>query len=203
MSIRSAEDRDLPAIAAIHKSRFGSHFLGQYSRRLLIRYYGSFLGKSVFIVHESADGVDGFVLGGESAQMAACRARFVRSNLPRSLWETLMRPRLWLEAIRCGFAAVNTSRPKSDQMTETSVKSNLRLLSIAVSKEAMGMGVASALVAGFEETIQNAHAREYGLSVYKSNRRAVRFYEKLGFEVERETKKSFSYRKRLVREASE
>ncbi|MCG2684279.1 MAG: hypothetical protein L6306_11785, partial [Planctomycetales bacterium] len=129
MSIRNAEDRDLPVIAAIHKSQFWDHFLGQYSRRLLVRFYGSFLGKSVFIVHESADGVDGFVLGGASAQMAACSARFVRSNLPRCLWETLMRPRLWLEAIRCGFAAVFVFPSKSGPTTEAPEESNLRLLS--------------------------------------------------------------------------
>ena len=198
MPIRSAEDRDLPAVAAIHKSQFGDHFLGQYSIRLLEKYYGAFLGKSVFLVHETQEGVDGFILGAESDRLSACRATFLRSTLLQCIWETLFRPRLWRKGITSGFSIVIAPRPRRGSSDKAPTKPRLRLLSIAVSKEAMGEKVGAGLIDVFERTIDNGDVCEYGLSLKKTNHRAARFYEKMGFEVEMENEMAICLRKKLL-----
>jgi len=57
-----------------------------------------------------------------------------------------------------------------------------RLLSMAVDSEVEGNGVGLALVKAFESRICDQHSG-YVLSVLKTNRRAVRFYERLGMRL--------------------
>ncbi len=202
MSIRNAKNRDLPAIGAIHKSQFGDHFLGQYSTRLLETYYGAFLGKSVFLVHETHETVDGFVLGAKSDQLSACRATFLRSALLRCIWETLFRPRLWREGMISGFSSLIAPRLRRGRSEDASTRPRLRLLSIAVSEEAMRKGLGTELMVAFERTIDDGSVCEYGLSFETTNYRAARFYEKMGFEVEMECKAGIYLRKKLVHNTS-
>lgn len=165
---------------------------------LLRKYYGTFLGKVPFFVHEAAEGVDGFLLGGPSKTLGERRAAFVRENLLRCLWETLLRPRLWLASWRRGLRHINPFRRARAGTKRESPASYINVLSIAVSKKAMGTGVARALIDAFEQTIQNLHVEHYGLSVIKSNLRACRFYEKNGFEVIKDNGTNYILRKRLV-----
>jgi ribosomal protein S18 acetylase RimI-like enzyme len=60
----------------------------------------------------------------------------------------------------------------------------------------MGKGVATALVEAFEARIRPQHS-VYWAYVYKDNRRAIRFYEKSGFYLEREDDRGLVYAKRL------
>ena len=140
MTIRFAEDRDLPAIAAIHKSQFAGHFLGSYSRRLLEAYYRSFLDHSLFLVHETAGVLDGFVLGTTQSEQSACRVAFICANRWRGLCETLARPTMWIEAARRVSANIRAFRSNSTRSTVSSAPSSIDILSIAVKKEAMGNG---------------------------------------------------------------
>ncbi len=201
-SIRVADRQDLPTIAAIHKSQFRTHLLGQYSITLLSAFYGEFLGKSVFQVHENAKSVDGFVLGGEAGRLSACKKVFVRRHLMRCLFETMVRPRVWRDGIGRGLMALTSSQPRSGQRKESPNASNICLLSIAVSAEAVGKGVAVALVEAFELAIRTC-AAEYRLSVSKSNSRAVRFYQKMGFEIETESGDSLCFIKKLSGQPSQ
>jgi ribosomal protein S18 acetylase RimI-like enzyme len=198
MSIRPAENSDLPAVAAIHQRQFETHFLGQYSTKLLECFYRSFLGKSLFLVHETENDVDGFVMGGESADLNSCEKAFIRENLPRCCWETIFRPHVWRGAIWRGAATVKSLLRRHEPRQDVSSDPNIRILSIAVEKSAMGSGAATALVKAFEEIIFNNHIEQYGLSVLQDNHRAIRFYEKMGFVIDRNENKCFYLSKKFA-----
>jgi ribosomal protein S18 acetylase RimI-like enzyme len=177
MAIRRATAADLTQVAAIHKSRFTMHFLGQFPAALLREYYATFLGRSVFFVHEGLEGIDGFVLGGDAGEIAACLRAFVRGHLAACFWRALRRPQLFGAALR--RAARTLFRRGRNQAPEAPPTT---LLSIAVTEEAVGKGVAAALVRGFEDAIR-PRAGLYGLSVLKGNARGMAFYRKVGFRV--------------------
>jgi ribosomal protein S18 acetylase RimI-like enzyme len=197
MPVRPASLKDLPAIASIHKAQFPTHFLGQYSPRLLEGLYRGFLGKSLLLVHEAANGVDGFILGGESERLGAVKAEFVREHLLRCLWETLLRPHMWWQGFKRGIAALTVVPPKRDvKQQDQPASPTYRLLSIAVADGAVGKGVAKELVQAFELTIRQ-DIKFYGLSVNKDNARAIRFYEKMGFHRIKDDGDTLEYKRDL------
>jgi ribosomal protein S18 acetylase RimI-like enzyme len=197
MSIRRAENCDLPAIAAIHKSQFSSHFLGQYSPRMLEGYYRQFLNASVFLVHETAGRVDGFVLGATNGEQAASRAAFLHAHWGRGLRETLVRPSLWRETARRILLNLRSFRSGTSGSTQSSVSPSISIVSIAVSPEAMGTGLAAALIEACEQSLRERRLAEYGLSVAKDNPRAIHFYQKMGFEITLDDGQTLSLCKRL------
>jgi ribosomal protein S18 acetylase RimI-like enzyme len=196
MTLRPVEDRDLPAIAAIHKAQFSSHFLGQYSRRVIAAYYRCFLGHSIFMVHETMMGPDGFVLGGKEDELSSRAMVFLRTHWMRCLWDTLLRPKLWITAPRRAIRYIYAARRNSTKNDKPLEKSFMEILSIAVAEGAKGKGVAATLIGAFEQKIKDSED-VYELSVAKTNARAIRFYEKMGFEVFRDTGISLILRKKL------
>jgi ribosomal protein S18 acetylase RimI-like enzyme len=196
MTIRSANHDDLLSIASIHKAQFSTHFLGQYSPSLLQAFYLSFLGESVFLVHDGKNGVDGFILGGDGKRLAVVKAAFVRAHLMQCLWETLLRPQLWGQGVRRGLA---TMVIPSKWGVEPPDRPTFSLLSIAVAHDAFGKGVASRLVCTFEFAIQK-HTKRYRLSVNSDNTRAIRFYEKMGFTLVKGDGQSLEFHKKLGKE---
>ena len=198
MTVRSAIKADLRSVATIHKSQFESHFLGQYSAKLLENFYGSLLGKAPFLVHETSEGVNGFLVGGSSETISACKTAFLHRNFLLCLWETLLRPRLWLASWRRGIRHTAPLLAIRGGSKKTSPLYQISILSIAVSKQAMGTGVAAKLIDAFERAIQGNHVDHYGLSVMKKNLCACRFYEKTGFEVIEDNGISLVLRKKLM-----
>jgi ribosomal protein S18 acetylase RimI-like enzyme len=186
MTIRNTQESDLLAIAGIHKAQFASHFLGQYSPTLLACYYRTFLDKDLwFLVHESEGIVDGFILGGEDRELDRCRTAFLHRNVIRCLWETLVRPSLWFEAVRrtLGNLPLTRRRTQPDELKPLKGSPFIDVVSIAVSPSEMGKGVAAMLITAFEQAIQAKHVQKYGLFVMRDNVRACRFYQKNGFQV--------------------
>jgi GNAT superfamily N-acetyltransferase len=149
------------------------------------------------LVHDGANGFDGFVLGATSEQLSTCKHIFVCGNLVRCVWETLLRPPLWWEATRRGFSNIVIPRFVRVEQSETPALPDLQILSIAVTQESMGSGAAAALIGAFERAAREANFHEYGLSVVEANRRAVRFYEKMGFEFVKRSEPSLCLRKPL------
>jgi len=201
MSIRSANPKDLPAIASIHKARFPNNLLGQYSTLLIAGFYRSFLGKSLFLVHDAANGIDGFVLGGEGGRLTAAKAAFLRAHLLRCLWETLLRPHVWWQEGRRRIAALVVSK-QGVEIQDPPERPTFRLLSIAVADEAVGKGVASELVRAFDRTIRH-HTTRYRLCVGKDNSRAIRFYEKMGFVHVKEDGETIEFKRQLGEETDD
>lgn len=180
MVIRKADNWDIPQIALLHKSQFSTHFLGRYSVKLIERFYENFITSSIFIVNENKLGeIDGFVLGGSSDKLNISKSNFIKNYRLHYILETISMPSVYLQALT---KAVDIC--KSLISPEHSVDS-IRLLSIAVSNDVKGTGIAVKLLRKFELSI--LPAKVYGLSVKKDNIRALKFYYKNGFEKEKET----------------
>ena len=190
MTIRAIRPEDIAQVATIHKARSSAYLLGQYSTALIGRYYEGFVGRSVFLVDETAGRIDGFVLGGEATGLATCRGEFSRSNRPALVRETLLRPKVWLIMLKRAGKAMLCRKKTAPS------KAVVSLLSIVVAEHAGKKGVGAALVRAFEAAIGDKYSA-YRLSVAKDNQAAIRFYRKLGLEIEGETNESFVMTKRL------
>jgi len=70
---------------------------------------------------------------------------------------------------------------------------NCRLLSIAVDPAFQGKHVAPVMQKYFLECLKNDGIEKVGLSVLKENERAIQFYKKTGWKVEREEPNSISF----------
>ena len=66
------------------------------------------------------------------------------------------------------------------------MKKSFHLLSIAISNEAKGKGIANILLDSFEKMLKEDNIKKYFLSVKKSNIRAIKFYKKHNFYIEKE-----------------
>ncbi len=198
--IRPCTRRDLASVAEIHKSRFDapcSH-LGQLSPPLIAAFYAAFIGHSIFLVHSSDGEVDGFILGGSSREILRCRLSFSRAHALACIAEIACRPNLWLLALR---SIATLTRKWFVSMAGAPVSEELRLISIAVAAHATRRGVGTALVECFEAATRAA-CRTYSLNVLKSNSSALKFYEKLGFQVVGERAIALTLRKELAAHAS-
>ena len=78
-------------------------------------------------------------------------------------------------------------------------KKSYRLLSIAVNPKVKGKNIAVEMEKYFCEELLKIGIEEVGLSVKKENIRAIKFYEKCGYFLEREEEKSKYFNKKLVR----
>jgi ribosomal protein S18 acetylase RimI-like enzyme len=76
-------------------------------------------------------------------------------------------------------------------------EAKFRLLSIAVRSDAQSRGIGRKMLDAFEETLNSRGIVCYGLSVRGDNRKAISFYEKNGFFLEKEFPESKYYQKRL------
>ncbi len=196
MAIRPCTKEDLARIAEIHKSQFlaPDMLLGQLAPASIAALYGTFLDRSIFLVHSNDGEVDGFVLGGASRVMLSCRLAFFRKRGLSCIADVARRPDLWLLAFRSLVKLIGNS---VSSMTGASPREDFRLLSIAVAANAMRKGVGTVLVESFEATIR-ATSQTYSLNVLKSNTAAIRFYEKLAFQCVGETAISWIFRKELA-----
>ncbi len=177
MALRRAQRLDIPKIAGLHKLQFGDHFLGGYSEILLQKYYLAFLGRFIFFVSIEGENVNGFVLGGGCRDIATTRRSFLSKNFFRMSLETLRHPRVYGQALSRVQPFLHGFEPPSAAAREAGVE----LLSVAVSEDVKGSGLARDLVAAFEENLNNAP--RYKLKVKKDNYRAIGFYKKMGFTV--------------------
>ncbi|WP_158560387.1 GNAT family N-acetyltransferase [Paenibacillus contaminans] len=189
--IRTALPTDIQQISKIHKEQFGTHFLGKYSISLIEKFYLSFMQDTVFMVSETAGVINGFVLGGMNRDLELAKQRFLSANKRQYVAETLTTPGLYLPVIQ----RVSKNLTKSKEESVSPSKIPFRLLSISVSSHAKGRGVAEKLVQAFENEIASLTA--YGLSVKKTNERAIGFYHKMGFEVEVEQPDCYYFVKKL------
>ena len=197
--IRACRKGDLPRLAEIHQAQFCSPggLLARLSPGLLADFYAPFLQRTVFLAHARHGEVDGFALGGPPAVLRRCRFALLRDHGLRCLLEIARHPRLWLRTPRslCRLLGSKLSLPQA-----TSAGDEFLLLSIAVDPRATGRGVGTALVRGFEHAVRKlSHA--YRLDVLKTNRAALRFYEKLGFHYVGQTASSWTLRKVLAPKA--
>jgi len=194
-TIRNAQINDVKQISILHKKEFITHFLGHYSVELIEIFYKCFLGISVFIVSENKGCINGFILGGNSQDLNRAKKQFLNKNKLRYIVETVRRPQVYWQALsRIKFVTSALLPTKPTNLLQSS--DQIRLLSIAVSDEVKGSGLASTLLKEFECSI--IPVKEYGLSVNKDNHRAIKFYQKNSFLVDKEHDNSIYFVKNVA-----
>lgn len=180
ITYRLATNEDLIKIAQIHKEQFPTHYLGQFNKSLLVRFYSYLLdGKNIFVVAEDGDQILGFVVGGEWKYIESKLNRFIKENVMRYAWQIVIHPRTWLKSVRKFIGLFY--RPKHDYILLDDVE-KYTLLSIATAKRSQGKGIGSGLIDAFNDEMKQISNR-YFLSVQDNNENAIRFYGKKGFVV--------------------
>lgn len=180
----------LHEVAAVHKSLFGDHLLGQLSIGMLERFYHSYFvdDNNVFLVAMDADKVIGFCLGGGASRMNEAKARFLKRYRLGFALEIVVRPTALKMLIRKYEQGKKLSRENKKLRVAP-----YRLLSIAVLPEYQGTGLSHKLLSSFEDVLRRRFMHssecsfEYGLSVHKYNVKAIKFYYKEGFMNEAES----------------
>lgn len=195
VTIREATLHDMSAVAYIHKSIFGDHFIGMLPVPMIRRFYNCFINDEViFFVSEDERGISGFVMGGESGVLNSCRDMFMKNNFIKLGLSIIITPRIYFMA----FERIKGFLKRSDQKkSHLSEQRHFSLLSIGVTEKSKGTGVAQELVQKFEEKLKRSDIGIYSLSVSKNNPRAIRFYEKTGYCFVSENSSSFHYEKTL------
>ncbi len=179
MTLRAAIRGDIPEIAALHKSRFADDLLGSLSVQLLGRLYDIAFGRLPIFVHASESGVDGFVIGGDVAEISRCRREFWQANWRACVWYAAWRPLLWAAHARRAIDFLAARR----QTTAVALPQGFaRLWVIAVAKSSSGKGVGTLLMREFESGIRGQHGAYY-LTTGTDNTVGSRLYEKMGMSL--------------------
>lgn len=175
---RLAIEDDLLQVARIHKDRFPTHYLGQFSTVLLEAFYRNLLEDGhLFVVAVEEGEVQGFVLGGEWKKISQSLHEFMKKHLARSLMESAVRPKTWRQSLKKLMSLFG--KKETDPNNLDNIESHT-LLSIATSRSAQGKGVAVGMLAAFDREMKKMSNRYY-LSVQDTNARAIAFYKKAGF----------------------
>lgn len=177
---REANSDDLKKIALVHIDCFPKTMITLLGQRLISSYYGEFLREdNIFIIAESKDDIVGFCMGYESGSEA--KSMFIKKNKIRLVI------RLLYLCATCNKLAIrkcwNYLRPQKCEEKRIKKIADADLLSICVKDVCKGKGVAQQLVNNFENVLLEKHLVDYTLSVYKTNARAIKFYEKMGLEI--------------------
>ena len=82
-TVRIVKENDLAQIAKIHKQQFADHYLGNFSEKLLLKFYESFYNDKniVFIVYEDQIGIRGFIVGGNLHRINNASSALSRASL--------------------------------------------------------------------------------------------------------------------------
>lgn len=191
--VRKAMLSDLDKVVEIHKQEFSDHFLGIFSQSLIRKFYLCFLNNScIFLVSEERTVVNGFILGGLSSELEQSKADFLKNNKMHYMFEILLNPRVYIKALQ-RFPLLLKVKKENKAVLD---KEPVRLLSIAVADSAKGRGVARELINNFEAEV---NCVEYGLSVKLDNKRAIDFYSKNGFIIDKKTGESLYLLKPIIR----
>ncbi len=185
MTIRYAKTGDLRQMAVIYKQQFEKQGFSRFSIDLISDFFGYFLASCTVLVSENNGYVTGYLVGGSRLCLQEAFSCFRARNGVRCLKETVLRPEMcWhtLKRLPRLFFQVPSIlyEPKCDLRV-----SRPRIAYLAVQEEAKGTGVAAKLVQAFEESLNGAE--QYTVAIRHDNRRAMRFFAKMGFEIAGET----------------
>jgi len=167
----------IDAIAEIHHLAYDDgHFTSLFSLGVLKNYYLELISYSdVTIVVIDDNRVVGFLISGQHVSKGIAsfikHKRFYLANI------LLRNPRFLFQKLVTTFY--------SKLFSSTPTKASFRLLSIAVSSQIQSNGAGAFLLAELEALLKRENIAEYGLSVRLSNIRALNFYIKNGFVLEK------------------
>ena len=193
---RTAKVYDFVKIAQTHIICFPNYFISKLGENLVANYYKEFVDEdNIFVIAESEGNIIGFCMGYLTGSNA--RDKFIannRSSLVKRL--LLLCCKFDKLAISKCFSFIKSKFVKSKPTT--SVKADGDLLSICLRPEYRGSEIAPTLVFEFEKLLKEKNAKDYVLSVYKTNVGAIRFYEKCGLAIVGENDDEYKFYKKLV-----
>ena len=180
---------DVDAVVDVHARAFPEYLLTHMGREYLRHYYAAFLShsKHYAMVAEIDGRVVGFVAG--TAAIERLNARVYRPRIGVALTvairfiadpvlrKYLLSKREHFTKLLRVLARRKTSRVAVSKIAE-------RLLSIGVSPDSQRMGVAQALVSGFNKRLNADGIGTVGLSVRHDNASGIAFYERTGWDRE-------------------
>lgn len=209
MLIRPLRAGDVAAAAALHQRVFRDYFLGHMGQRFLELFYAQFVDSagSYGLVAVRDDRVVGAVIGSidlprlfhvfyrrHFGSLAVAlvvrfvRDRYVRQNLADRLGHVGRAARSLL-----------ARHPRTSESSEDWPPA--QLLSIGVDDDVRGRGVAEALVTRFCEALAADGVDAVGLSVRPANARAIAFYTRTGWLIQRGGPESITFWRAVVRPA--
>jgi ribosomal protein S18 acetylase RimI-like enzyme len=177
--MRPAIANDLWAIAQVHKNAYSrTHFTALLPERVLMRYYGAFLGGGTEIrvacdsAQDRAEMMLGFSVHGEGIpeKIAAFKKACATDIAFAALRHPLLSSRKAFKVVAGRLATVAPCKP-----------ADFLLLSIAVAKPARGIG-GVLLDEAIAAARQSGH-RLLGLYVNQDNVRAINAYFRAGFRI--------------------
>ena len=189
--IKSAKVDDIDNIITLHLRSFGrNHFSAVFSKRMLEKYFVLLLSMNEFnFVYYSEDSslLLGYVIAGNKSQDAV--NKFTEENFWHLIFTLIKNPKFIMEKIHEIITRIRGDRNER--------KAACRLYLIGVNDEYKGQGIGKKLVNHLEEELRKSGIINYGLSVRKDNKEAIRFYDKSGYSVEYEDAKSIYYLKEI------
>jgi len=194
LRVVAATPSDAESMAACHLRCFPDQFMAHMGRAYTTAFYRAYIRSRAglsFVCRNEADGIVGFVVGGDPgirpAFLARARRRFAGTLLLRMLTDRVLRATMMDEVMRRldgrpgRMAEAGTGWPAP-------VIGPFGLLQvIAVLRDYRGSGCASVLVRAFEEGASAAGYGTLGLTVHTDNPRAITFYRKNGWRVVQES----------------
>lgn len=194
INYRLANKADLIQVAQIHKEQFPTHYLGQFNKSLLVKFYSYLLDeKNVFVVAEEDGKILGFVIGGEWKYIESKLNRFIKENVMSYVWQIAIHPKTWAKSVQKFIGLIH--KPKHEYVLLDDTE-KYTLLSIATAEFSQGKGVGGGLVDAFEDELKKVGNR-YFLSVQDNNYNAIQFYKKKGFEITNQIPGEFQMIKEL------
>jgi len=171
-------------IASVHYSAYSkNHFTSCFSEEKLEKYYQYLVESSdLSFVLDLGDGVEGFVISGRSVGVGV--QKFIQDE-SKYLWTVFLKhPYFLYEKV------ISKLKTKFSSPDTGGISVPFRLMSIAVNPNNQSKGVGAELIEYLEASLPNSEGGLYGLSVRKSNKRAVEFYFRHGFKVQKVTRDS-------------
>ena len=163
---------DILQIAKIHKKELkNSGFLGQCSIKFISFFYEkvSIYDSSIILVKKNNQGkVIGFCFFSKNIN------KYYKKFFKRNLLRTVFYISIYIPFIRSYFRIKNLKRSHNHK---------IELVQIAVDSKCQGRGIATELIKRGERELLKEGIFEYYLQVYNFNKKALRLYKKIGFDI--------------------
>lgn len=182
----------LLGIANVHYSAYSKkHFTSCFNKLKLAEYYKNLINNSdlTLVFLDENNDISGFIVAGYTVGSGV--ADFIKSNRLYLMSVFSRNPSFFVEKV---IAIVKSKLPSNQKAIYLEP---FRLMSIAVDSQNHSKGIGGALISEFETLLKSRGIKGYGLSVRKENVRAIKFYLKNGFHIDKETNDSVYYGKDL------
>jgi len=201
VEVRKMFVNDLEEVAFVHGEAFPGYFLTSMGHRFLKLFYREFIDQTGChsLVAEHNQKIIGFVVG--TNDKSKLLNRFYRRNLI-SIASIVMYKCLTdfsvlrniLSRVRTAFYSLRGCVVKKESNYNSKGSFNtVRLLSIGVISAYRGKKIAEKLVKEFCDRSGRNGAKYIGLSTSPDNKRAIAFYEKMGWQQIEINEKSISF----------